>query len=111
MSDFLLQKDRETNQELYNFDTTTMTIGFCGLYECLLILDENTELTYEISEGVGILNFLNSMKEQYHEKDGLRWSVIGSPAESASHRFATIIKDRYPDAPVQGTKDHYYLTI
>ncbi len=110
MSDFLLQKDKETNQELYNFDTTTMTIGFCGLYECLLILDENTELTYEISEGVGILNFLNSMKEQYHEKDGLRWSVIGSPAESASHRFATIIKDRYPDAPVQGTKDHYYLT-
>ena len=110
MSDFLLQKDKETNQELYNFDTTTMTIGFCGLYECLLILDENTELTYETSEGVGILNFLNSMKEQYHEKDGLRWSVIGSPAESASHRFATIIKDRYPDAPVQGTKDHYYLT-
>ena len=110
MSDFLLQKDKETNQELYNFDTTTMTIGFCGLYECLLILDENTELTYEISEGVGILNFLNSMKEQYHKKDGLRWSVIGSPAESASHRFATIIKNRYPDAPVQGTKDHYYLT-
>lgn len=110
MSDFLLQKDKETNQELYNFDTTTMTIGFCGLYECLLILDEEADLTYEIDEGVGILNFLNSMKEQYHDKDGLRWSVIGSPAESASHRFATIIKNKYPDAPVQGTKDHYYLT-
>ena len=110
MSDFLLQKDKETNQELYNFDTTTMTIGFCGLYECLSILGENSDLTYEIDEGVGILNFLNSMKEQYHEKDGLRWSVIGSPAESASHRFATIIKEKYPEAPVQGTKDHYYLT-
>lgn len=110
MSDFLLQKDKETNQELYNFDTTTMTIGFCGLYECLSILGENSDLTYEIDEGVGILNFLNSMKEQYHDKDGLRWSVIGSPAESASHRFATIIKEKYPEAPVQGTKDHYYLT-
>ena len=110
MSDFLLQKDKETNQELYNFDTTTMTIGFCGLYECLSILGKNSDLTYEIDEGVGILNFLNSMKEQYHDKDGLRWSVIGSPAESASHRFATIIKEKYPEAPVQGTKDHYYLT-
>ena len=110
MSDFLLQKDKETNQELYNFDTTTMTIGFCGLYECLSILGENSDLTYEIDEGVGILNFLNSMKEQYHDKDGLRWSVIGSPAESASHRFATIIKEKYPEALVQGTKDHYYLT-
>lgn len=104
MSDFLLQKDKETGQELYNFDTTTMTIGFCGLYECLQILDMGAE------EGVGILNFLNSMKEQYHDRDGLRWSVIGSPAESASHRFATIIKEKYPEAPVQGTKDHYYLT-
>ena len=102
MSDFLLQKDKETNKELYNFDTTTMTLGFCGLYECLQILDMN--------EGVGILNFLNSEKELYHEKDGLRWSVIASPAESASHRFAEIIKEKYPDAPVQGTKDHYYLT-
>ena len=104
MSDFLLQKDKETGQELYNFDTTTMTIGFCGLYECLQILDMGAE------EGVGILNFLNSMKEQYHDRDGLRWSVIGSPAESASHRFATIIKEKYPDAPVQGIKGHYYLT-
>ena len=104
MSDFLLQKDKETNKELYNFDTTTMTIGFCGLYECLQILDVDKE------KGIGILNFLNLMKNKYHEKDGLRWSVIASPAESASHRFAEIIKEKYPDAPVQGTKDHYYLT-
>lgn len=104
MSDFLLQKDKETNQELYNFDTTTMTIGFCGLYECLQILDE------EEDEGIKILQFLNKMKDKYHERDGLRWSVIASPAESASHRFAEIIKEKYPNAPVQGTKDHYYLT-
>lgn len=104
MSDFLLQKDKETNKELYNFDTTTMTIGFCGLYECLKILNADG------TEGIGILNFLNSMKELYHERDGLRWSVIASPAESASHRFAEIIKEKYPDAPIQGTKDHYYLT-
>lgn len=110
MSDFLLQKDEETGKALYNFDTTTMTIGFCGLYECLEILGEGNELVFSIEEGVGVLNFLNSIKDQYHERDGLRWSVIASPAESASHRFAEIIKEKYPDAPVQGTKDHYYLT-
>ena len=104
MSDFLLQKDKETNKELYNFDTTTMTIGFCALYECLKILNADG------AEGIGILNFLNSMKDLYHARDGLRWSVIASPAESASHRFAEIIKEKYPDAPIQGTKDHYYLT-
>ena len=104
MSDFLLQKDKETDEELYRFDTTTMTIGFCGLYECLKILGGDEDL------GIEILKFLNNKKESYNKRDGLRWSVIASPAESASHRFAEIIKEKYPDAPVQGTKDHYYLT-
>ena len=104
MSDFLLQKDKDTGKELYNFDTTTMTIGFCGLNECLDILGEGQE------EGIKIVTYLNKMKDQFKERDGLRWSVIASPAESASHRFATIIKEKYPNAPVQGTKDHYYLT-
>ena len=104
MSDFLLQKDQETGEELYRFDTTTMTIGFCGLHECLEILDGDENF------GIEILEFLNAKKESYNKKDGLRWSVIASPAESASHRFAEIIKEKYPDAPVQGTKEHYYLT-
>ena len=104
MSDFLLQKDKETGKDLYNFDTTTMTIGFCGLNECLDILGEGQE------EGIKIITYLNKMKDQFKERDGLRWSVIASPAESASHRFASIIKEKYPNAPVQGTKDHYYLT-
>ena len=60
--------------------------------------------------GEEILNFINSRKESYNKKDGLRWSVIGSPAESASHRFAEIIKEKYPHAPVQGVKGSYYLT-
>ena len=104
MSDFLLQKDVETGKELYNFDTTTMTIGFCGLNECLQVLGEGQE------EGIKIITYLNEMRDQFKERDGLRWSVIASPAESASHRFATIIKEKYPEAPIQGTKDHYYLT-
>ena len=62
------------------------------------------------NEGEGVLNFLNSMKERFNERDGLRWSVIASPSESASHRFANIIKEKYPDAPVQGEKGRWYLT-
>lgn len=103
MSDFLLQKDKETGEPLWDIDRTTITIGYCGLYECLQILDDKIDGEY-------ILNTINMMKELFHERDGLRWSVIGSPAESASHRFAEIIKEKYPDAPVQGTKGNYYLT-
>ena len=102
MSDFLLQKDKETGEPLWDIDRTTITIGYCGLYECLEILNGES--------GEAVLNFINNYKDIFHERDGLRWSVIGSPAESASHRFAEIIKEKYPQAKVQGTKGNYYLT-
>lgn len=103
MSDFLLQKDKETGEPLWDIDRTTISIGYCGLYECLQILNSEDEGEY-------ILNYINTKKEEFNLKDGLRWSVIGSPAESASHRFAEIIKEKYPHAPVQGVKGSYYLT-
>lgn len=102
MSTFLLQKDKDTGEPLYDLDRTTMTIGFCGLHECLEILGDDY--------GEDVVNFINSKKEEFFERDGLRWSVIASPAESTAHRFAEIIKEKYPQAKVQGTKGHYYLT-
>lgn len=105
MSDFLLQEDKDTGKPLYDIDNTTITLGFCGLHECLKTLNNISD-----SEGEKIIKFLNSKKEEFHERDNLRWSVIASPAESTAHRFAEIIKEKYPDAIVQGTKGSYYLT-
>ena len=102
MSDFLLQRDKVTGIPLYDIDRTTITLGFCGLYECMKILNYNF--------GENIIQFINKKTEQYKKEDGLRWSVIASPCESASHRFAMIIKDKYPEVEVQGTEGNYYLT-
>ena len=132
MSTFLLQQDKDTGEYLYDLDRTTMTIGFCGLKECLDILnndrdycpscgiiinesDRKSEICPECGckwkeDGEDIITYINSMKELFYERDGLRWSVIASPAESTAHRFAEIIKENYPQAKVQGTKGHYYLT-
>ena len=109
MSNFLTQKDRVTGEPLYDLHRNTFTIGYCGLNEALIVLSgkdvvENPEL------GVEIVEFINKKKDEFHERDGLRWSVIASPAESTAHRFAEIIKQKYPDAPVQGREDYYYLT-
>lgn len=113
MSNFLLQEDKETGKPLYDIDTTTMTIGFCGLNECLDVLGYGgtlEDMMEKTNEGEEILNFLNSKKNLFHDQDGLRWSVIASPSESAAHRFAKIVKEKYPDAPVQGEKGNWYLT-
>lgn len=102
MSNFLLQEDKDTGIPLYDIDRTTITLGFCGLYEAMQAIDG--------LRGKPVIEFLNDKKQEFNERDGLRWSVIGSPAESASHRFATIIKQKYQEATVQGVDGSYYLT-
>ena len=111
IADFLLQKDKETGKPLWDIDRTTITLGYCGLNEALIVLTGKS-ITDEASEdlGVEIIEFINMKKEEFHNRDGLRWSVIASPAESTAHRFAEIIKQKYPEATVQGNKDYYYLT-
>lgn len=105
MSDFLTQKDKDTNKPLYDLNRCTYTIGFCGLNEALSILGED----YKYS-GKDILTKLNTIKKVFNKRDGLRWSVIASPAESTAHRFAKINKSKYPKSPVQGKGDNIYLT-
>lgn len=102
MSDFLLWEDKETGEPLYDLDRCTYTIGFCGLYEACQVLG--------VDDGEYILKFLNDVKEKYHHKDGWRWSIIGSPAESTAHRFAMINKERCPETVVQGKGNNLYLT-
>ena len=111
IADFLLQKDKETGKPLWDIDRTTITLGYCGLNEALIVLT-GKPITDEATEdlGVEIIEFINMKKEEFHNRDGLRWSVIASPAESTAHRFAEIIKQKYPKATVQGNKDYYYLT-
>ena len=111
IADFLLQKDKVTGKPLWDIDRTTITLGYCGLNEALIVLT-GKPITDEASEdlGVEIIEFINMKKDEFHNRDGLRWSVIASPAESTAHRFAEIIKQKYPQAVVQGNKDYYYLT-
>ncbi len=111
MSDFLLQKDKETGEPLWDIDRTTITLGYCGLNECLEVLYgyDITEMDIE-DAGVDIIKFINKKKDEFNKRDGLRWSVIASPAESTAFRFATINRKKYPKCPVQGTGDKVYLT-
>lgn len=109
MSDFLLQKDIESNEPLYDLDRCTYTIGFCGLNEAQLELN-GLSMSDDDSLAYDIVKFINQKKDEFKERNGWRWSVIGSPAESASFRFAKINKQKYSDIYVQGNDDSPYLT-
>lgn len=109
MSGFLLQPDKVTGEPLYDLKYTTFSIGMCGLNECIMAL-EGKELDEDSELGEEIIKFMSDTVLSYKSKDGLRWSLFFTPAESTAHRFATIIKKKYPDAYVQGDEGNYYLT-
>ena len=111
MSDFLLQTDKESGEPLWDIDRTTITIGYAGLNECLMVLFNDSIENEDVEDkGVCIIEFLNQKKQEFFDRDGLRWSVIASPAESTAFRFATINKEKYPQASVQGAPGAYYVT-
>lgn len=109
MSGFLLQKDKVTGEPLYDINRCSFSIGMCGLNECLMAL-EGKELIEDPDLGEEIIKFMSDTVLSYKDKDGLRWSLFFTPAESTAYRFATIIKNKHPDAYVQGEEGSYYLT-
>ena len=109
MSDFLLQKDIKTGKQLYEIERCSFSIGICGLNECCLELTGNP-IQDEQELGEEICQYMTDVLNEFKAKDGLRWTLFYSPAESAAHRFALINKEKYPDAYVNGTEGNYYLT-
>lgn len=110
MSDFLLQKDRITGEQLYDIERCSFSIGLCGLNECVLELS-GEDIIDGVDLGEDIVKYMTNRLNEYKEADGLRWSLFFSPAESTAHRFAEINMKKHPDtACVQGVKGSYYLT-
>lgn len=109
MSDFLLQKDKKTGKPLYELDRLSYTIGFCGLNETLEVL-YGKKIVEDIDDGVRIIKFINDKAKEFHDRDGWRWGVIGSPAESTAYKFGKINRKKYPKCPIQGVEGAYYVT-
>lgn len=106
MSDFLLQKDKETQEPLYDLTKNSFSIGYCGLYECKKELEKSN---IDIDE-LDIIKIIYNKCQSFKKETGLRFSLFATPAESTAGRFAKNNKEKYSDAIVQGGKDGYYLT-
>ena len=104
---------QKEGRPLYNIDTTTLSIGYCGLNECVLELTNGKEdLTSKDGSELGelIIHQITEKCAEFRDKTGFKFGCFSTPAESTAHRFAEINKEKYPNAYVNGTKGHYYLT-
>ena len=87
----------------------TVTIGYIGIYESSILI---TGKSHTSDEGkafaMKIMDLLNKKKNQWSEEYGIAFAVYGTPAESLTHRFASIDKDRFGE--IENVTDKGYYT-
>ena len=74
----------------------TVTIGYIGIYEATLLtkgVPHTDPKGYEFA--MKIMDVLNEKKNEWTEETGLKFAVYGTPAESLTHRFNTIDRERF----------------
>ncbi len=93
----------------YLFDGySTLTIGYIGLYETsVLVKGESHTGKAGNKFALKVMDELNRKKDQWTKETGIQFAVYGTPAESLTHRFASIDKSRFGDIKDVTDKGYY----
>ncbi len=87
----------------------TITLGYIGLYECVMALIGKSHTTPEGEKlGVEIMKNLKAHILKWKEETGLGFALYGTPSESLTERFAKCLQRRFGRIP--GITDRNYLT-
>ena len=88
---------------------STISLGYIGLYECVVALIGQTHTSKEGNElATKIMERLRSACDSWKEETGLGFGLYGTPAESTTYTFARALKKRF--GIVEGITDKDYLT-
>ena len=86
----------------------SISIGFCGLAECLVALTghHHGEDDYAQEVGLKIVKHLRERTDAYTEAEHMNWSTFSSPAESTAGSFARACQKKFGKVP--GVCDREY---
>ena len=102
-------KKHESIKPLLENGYATVTIGYIGIYEAtkLTVGESHTTKTGH-DFAMRIMEMLNEKKKEWSDQYGIAFAVYGTPAESLTHRFASIDKERFGD--IEDVTDKGYYT-
>lgn len=91
-------KKHESIKPLLENGYATVTIGYIGIYEATkLTIGESHTSKKGKNFAMKIMQMLNDKKKEWTDEYGIAFAVYGTPAESLTHRFASIDKERFGD--------------
>ncbi len=103
-----LQKGETIDRLLYN-GYSTISLGYAGLWECVLALN-GKKLTEPEGEALGleIMNKLNEYTAKWKAAENIDYSIYGTPLESTTYKFAKCLQKRF--GVIKNITDKGYIT-
>ena len=88
---------------------STLSLGYAGLWECVLALS-GKKLTEPEGEALGleIMRMLNSYTAKWKAAENIDYSLYGTPLESTTYKFAKCLQTRF--GIIEGVTDRSYIT-
>lgn len=101
-------KRHESIKPLLENGYATVTIGYIGIYEASKLTIGKSHTSKEGHDfAIKIMKVLNDKKKEWSEKYNIAFAVYGTPAESLTHRFASIDKKRFGNIKDVTDKGYY----
>ncbi len=96
------------NELLYG-GYSSISLGYAGLYECVMALIGESHTTEKGQElALQIMNHLRATCDKWKADTNIGFSLYGTPLESTTYKLARCLKKRFGEIP--GITDHDYVT-
>lgn len=103
-----LEKGETIDKLLYD-GYSTISLGYAGLYECVLAMTGKSHTDPESKQfALDIMQKMNDKCAQWREKENIAYSLYGTPLESTTYKFAKCLQKKFGKIP--GVTDHDYIT-
>ena len=88
---------------------STLSLGYAGLWECVLSLNGKKLTEPEGEElGLAIMRKLNEYTAKWKAAENIDYSLYGTPLESTTYKFAKCLQNRF--GVIKGITDKNYIT-
>lgn len=99
----------ETIDALLKDGYSTISLGYAGIYECVMAMLGVSHTTPEGKQfAIKILKHLNDKCDEWNAKDDIGAGLYGTPLESTVYKFAKALQKRF--GVIEGITDHDYIT-
>lgn len=99
----------ETIDALLKDGYSTISLGYAGIYECVMAMLGVSHTTPEGKQfAIEILKHLNDKCDEWNAKDDIGAGLYGTPLESTVYKFAKALQKRF--GVIEGITDHDYIT-